>query len=91
LEEIEKVIIEIIEKIEEEVFSCHSMREKLENLSELSKEMSDALFSMEKRAMSENNASALAIAVGDLCRLLERTVSLLPEIIRPLVYEPEYP
>jgi Mg2+ and Co2+ transporter CorA len=88
--DVEKELEETIKEIEESVFSIPlSPRERLLRLSRAVVKMRDKLSSIELKLLNENKTAVLAVATSDLCRLLERVVDLMPELIRPFVYEAE--
>jgi hypothetical protein len=87
--DVEKELEETIKEIEEAVFSILSPRERLLRLSRAVVKMRDKLSSIELKLLNENKTAVLAVATSDLCRLLERVVDLMPELIRPFVYEAE--
>jgi len=85
-------ISEIMEEIEEIALSLSlSERERLEKLSEKAWQMRSVLSRVELKLLNENNPAVLANAIAELVQLLRRAIELLPELIRPHVYEPEYP
>jgi hypothetical protein len=88
IEEVEKVMKEI-ENIA--LSLSEGEGEKLRKLSEKAWQMSEVLSRAELKLLNENNPAILANAIAELVQLLRRAIELLPELIRPHVYEPEYP